>query len=192
MPGGFSGNAVYVRRFNSMNVNDGALRKRILIPLAGYFIIFLAASASSLLYLQQKLMDQQMLERRETVDRLLATVLDQQVDAIEPLIENVMMQTDLQAAWTGRDREALLERARPLFGQFKTRHEITHFYFIDPDRLCFLRVHDPGRHGDTINRFTAIEAQRVGKLAAGVELGPLGTLTLRVVAPWYVDQRIVG
>ena len=78
MPGGFPGNAAWVRRFNSMNVNDGALRKRILIPLVVYFIIFLAVSASSLLYLQQKLMDQQMLERRETVDRLLATVLDQQ------------------------------------------------------------------------------------------------------------------
>ncbi|MCC6933984.1 MAG: hypothetical protein IT292_12170 [Deltaproteobacteria bacterium] len=65
-------------------------------------------------------------------------------------------------------------------------------YFITPDRTCILRVHKPEKQGDIINRFTTLEAERTGKLAAGIEIGPLGTFTLRVVNPVYSKGMLVG
>jgi PAS domain S-box-containing protein len=45
-------------------------------------------------------------------------------------------------------------------------------------------VHQPDRFGDEIGRETLRQASETGELSRGIELGPLGTLTLRVVVPW--------
>ena len=71
-------------------------------------------------------------------------------------------------------------------------HQITHFYFHGLDRRTFLRVHKPEKHGDEIDRSTLAEAKRTGKKSAGIELGVLGTLTLRVVMPWYRNNQRIG
>jgi len=40
--------------------------------------------------------------------------------------------------------------------------------------------------------FTALEAERTGKLSSGIELGPFGTFTLRVVQPVYDNDTLIG
>ena len=79
-----------------------------------------------------------------------------------------------------------------LFESLHREHALTHLYFFDKNRVCLLRVHKPEKHGDLINRFTAIEAERTGKTASGIELGPLGTFTLRVVQPVFEGQTLLG
>jgi len=91
-----------------------------------------------------------------------------------------------------RDRETLHELAAPLFRRLQTQAEITHFYFSDPDRVNILRVHKPDTFGDVIDRLTTLEAQETGAPVQGIELGPLGTLTLRVVHPQIVDGECIG
>ncbi|MFQ5600053.1 MAG: response regulator, partial [Candidatus Krumholzibacteriia bacterium] len=87
---------------------------------------------------------------------------------------------------------ALLARARPILQQL-SRHRVTHFYFVDSSRECFLRVHRPDLHGDVIERFTTLQAERTGTLQAGLELGRYrGLLTLRVVKPWYEGGELIG
>jgi signal transduction histidine kinase len=65
-------------------------------------------------------------------------------------------------------------------------------YFVGPDRVTLLRVHQPGNRGDVIDRYTMREAQRTGALAGGLELGVLGVPTLRVVSPLRHEGRVVG
>lgn len=90
------------------------------------------------------------------------------------------------------DRERLLEEARPLFRGMRAEADISHFYFTGPDRVNILRVHKPDQYGDVIDRFTTVEAQRTGGPTQGVEIGPLGTLTMRVVYPQYRDGECIG
>ncbi|MEN8135819.1 MAG: cache domain-containing protein, partial [Thermodesulfobacteriota bacterium] len=68
----------------------------------------------------------------------------------------------------------------------------THFYFIEPDKTCFLRVHSPENFGDEITRFTLKKATDTSKISSGIELGSLGTFTLRVVFPWIVNGKLLG
>ncbi len=78
---------------------------------------------------------------------------------------------------------------------FKTLHRdlaLTHFYFFDTNRVCLLRVHKPEKRGDTIDRHTAIQAEHSGETASGIELGPLGTFTLRVVQPVFNGKTLLG
>lgn len=101
----------------------------------------------------------------------------------------------LHTALQRRDREALLRLAAPLHAELRRKFDVTHFYFSGPDRVNILRLHQPERHGDRIDRQTTLEAERTGATTYGVELGPLGTFTLRLVTPWYTagpDQHLIG
>ena len=52
-------------------------------------------------------------------------------------------------------------------------------------------MHDPNRYGDVIQRVTLDRATE-GGTSWGIELGPLGTFTLRLVHPWRIDGKLAG
>jgi diguanylate cyclase (GGDEF)-like protein len=109
---------------------------------------------------------------------------------LHSLGHDALLNTEL----TRRDRAALLQHANPHFEEFKRDFNITHFYFSGPGRVNLLRVHAPLWHGDIINLITTLQAEASGMMAYGVELGPLGTFTLRVVSPWYDEDthKLIG
>jgi hypothetical protein len=88
----------------------------------------------------------------------------------------------LRRAFVARDRAALQAAASPVFQHLRARGGITHLYFIEPDRTCFLRVHAPELHGDRIDRVTLALAERSGDGGAGKELGRTA-FALRAVRP---------
>ena len=118
--------------------------------------------------------------------------LDKDAETISALIDPIIADEDIRRAFAAGDRAQLLDLTETLFEENRQKYRVTHFYFHDPDRVNFLRVHAPNRNGDTINRFTALGAERTEKEFYGIELGPLGTFTLRVVRPWTVDGELIG
>jgi hypothetical protein len=82
--------------------------------------------------------------------------------------------------------------AGPIYEELKKDFQITHFYFMEPDRTCFLRVHQPAQRGDIIDRSTFLSAQKSGRDSWGIEFGPLGTFTLRYVRPWKANGELLG
>ncbi len=98
---------------------------------------------------------------------------------------------DLMAAFVARQRDKLADKASPVMSTLRDQG-FTHFYFIDPKLKVFFRAHQPERHGDTLKRATARKAQRTMQPASGIEMGVLGTLTLRVVAPLSIDGKPEG
>ena len=90
------------------------------------------------------------------------------------------------------DRQALLEASEPIYTTLNADYNVTHFYFHTLEKTCFLRIHQPGRFGDAIDRYTLASAARLDRPYYGLELGPLGTFTLRYVRPWRVDGKLIG
>ena len=107
-------------------------------------------------------------------------------------IDVVKKDYKLQQAWLSRDKDSLLQTAQAIYSEINTKYDITHFYFIGLDKVCYLRVHNPKRYGDYINRATMNGAVRKGESISGIELGPLGTLTLRTVTPWIINGALAG
>ena len=128
----------------------------------------------------------------EGVQELFEKQLESETELLSSILELVAKDEDLQKAWTAKDRDSLLAYSSPLLKEMGAKHRITHFYFHNPDRTNFLRIYDPVRFGDVINRFTLLEAVRTGQSSAGIEVGKLGTLTLRVVHPWRINGQING
>lgn len=89
------------------------------------------------------------------------------------------------------DRQKLASAVRDLFLANRARYGITHFYFIDKDGTCYLRVHKPEQFGDTIARETFQRARSTAATASGIELGKTA-FALRVVTPYLRDGRLLG
>jgi PAS domain S-box-containing protein len=119
-------------------------------------------------------------------------VLNRNAEMLAATMTGLQSNDALRDAFAARDKAALLRLTGPLFERLKTERRITHFYFIRPDHTVLLRVHMPQRADDVIDRFTLQEAERTQAISQGVELGVVGTFTLRVVTPWTVDGRLLG
>lgn len=131
-------------------------------------------------------------DRVAAAERLFRRGLEQDSALMDAALNALSNNQGLKTPFLRGDREALLKRAWPLFDDIRKNHNITHFYFSGPDRVNFLRVHQPNLHGDVIDRVSTLRAAAVKEAVRGIELGPLGTFTLRVVVPWYDGDRLIG
>jgi signal transduction histidine kinase len=126
-------------------------------------------------------------------ENILKKGIESETKYIKTIIEMAILQNkQLEKALINKDRISLKHIGEPIFKHLLSENEITHFYFTGVDRVNIIRLHKPDRFGDTINRYTTLKAEKTGKPAFGVELGPLGTLTLRVVYPWYSNDKLIG
>ena len=169
-----------------------SLRIRILIPLTLAIIFLLSAFAVSNYRYQQKYIINDVELKLKSLQNLWTVQLDSDAGMMGAALEVIIRDKELKTALKAKDRNALLARTQTLYDQLHSKHQITHFYFTGPDRVNILRVHQPGRYGDRIDRFTTLEAEKTGKPFYGIELGPLGTFTLRVVVPWYDGKQLLG
>ena len=168
------------------------LRKRVLVPAGSVLVGILVATVIGEYYLQQQHSTEQARERLANVKAAFQEGLDRDAETMAGLIAWIENDNRLQESWLARDRETLLRRVEPIFEKIRADHSVTHLYFHQPDRVNFLRVHNPPHHGDYIDRFTMDGAVRKEELVYGIELGPFGTFALRVVSPWRIDGVLVG
>ncbi|MDP1705585.1 MAG: EAL domain-containing protein [Sulfurimicrobium sp.] len=168
------------------------LKTVILLPLALVLAGLLGMFYSSLYQHEKESADQDFVSAMQAAQTYYQRSLDRHGEKLGAALEAIVRDETLQAALRAKDRGALLDRAGPLFERLRERYGVTHFYFEDANRVNVLRVHQPERHGDTINRYTTLTAEKSGEIASGVELGPIGTFTLRMVAPMRDEQGLVG
>ena len=168
------------------------LKNRILLPLALGMAVLLGAFILSFYLFQQKHVIDEVTSNLESLQELFVAQLDNDANMMSAALRMILREEQLKAGLRAKDRASLLRLTQPLFEELRAEHGITHFYFTGPDRVNILRVHTPKKHGDRINRFTTLEAEKTGKESYGIELGPLGTFTLRVVEPWYDGEALIG
>ena len=178
--------------YTAMDQTNHHLRKQIFIPLLFSLFIMLAASVASVYMIQRLHIINTIKSNVNGVEQLFPTLLEIESSQLSALLDVVEKDSTIQQAWLSRDKDSLLHAAQANYSEINARYDITHFYFIDLERVCYLRVHNPYRFGDTINRATMDTAFDKGVPASGIELGPLGTFTLRVVHPWFIEGVLVG
>lgn len=118
--------------------------------------------------------------------------IKQETNLLEGLMPIIKRDSTIKEAWLGQNRSGLYESTKDLFEYFRQRFNVTHFYFHKLNGINFLRVHAPERYGDNIKRFTMLRAQKQKRNADGTELGPFGSIALRLVSPWTIDGKLVG
>ncbi|MCK5036372.1 MAG: diguanylate cyclase, partial [Candidatus Sabulitectum sp.] len=164
------------------------LRVRFLAP-GILMLLFAVALLISMVHLHEsRAVDRDLIQLQTTASNLYKNGIVQNTRALQTIMDSLSTDQELAAALSGQDRPRLLQHLSPIFENFNQHYGITHFYLSNPERVNILRVHKPGKYGDTINRQTTLLAYQDGVDHYGVELGAMGILTLRYVKPWYEKQ----
>ena len=172
---------------------DGrTIRLKIIGPLVLVMLLLLSCFILGIYWLQQRHIDGKVRSRVEAVRNYFGEHIEEDARLLTGLIDLFREDTAIVSAWKSKDREALLGLTSSKFEHIRREYRVTHFYFHDVDKVCFLRVHNPSRHSDYIPRFTLAEAVQRQQPSYGIELGPLGTFALRVVCPWRINGEVAG
>ena len=137
----------------------------------------------------------QLLYRYETLaeqeNRLFGTILESDAEGLRRATAELSRHETLRALLAAGDRAGLLAEARPIFDELKSRHAITHMYFITTDGTVLLRVHKPEEYGDRLARATYLQAAATRDTASGLEMGK-NFFSLRCVTPILADGKLFG
>jgi PAS domain S-box-containing protein/putative nucleotidyltransferase with HDIG domain len=173
-------------------MKNASIKDRILIPLTLGLLALLVVFLVSLIWMERNNLQQRVTRQFKSAEHFFASQQENDAHLLSGILETVMNDRAIQRALKAGDRKALLSLTAPLFKKISSQHPVTHLYFSDNQRINLLRVHQPDRYGDRIDRQTTLRAEKSGEIAFGLELGPLGTLTLRVVAPMIIKGQRIG
>ena len=129
-----------------------------------------------------------------TGSQKLFTILEtREISKMTAVSEALITNPQVRDAFAARDRTRLLELTAPLYLSFK-KQGITNWMFHspEPDMTVFLRLHNPPKFGDRLNRFMDKEAVRTHAMVAGNELAKAG-FAVRILRPFYDSQgKVTG
>lgn len=168
------------------------LKHRILIPLMIAMSILLFSFAYTLQRFHRGYIVNNVMNNIQSVNDLFTMQIENDAYLMSAVLKVLSEDNQIKKALIQKDQTKLFNHTKSLFEELKQKYRITHFYFTGTDRINILRVHNPDRYGDKIERFTTLSAKKTGKLCYGIELGPLGTFTLRAVMPWYDGNKLIG
>jgi signal transduction histidine kinase len=177
---------------SSVGTQPRRVKAAFIWPFAIVLIFILGAFVATAYYLQVRVRDRALSERVAAVGKLVDQKLGKDTNLMQAVLRTMMGNPAIETAFASRDRVALLREAGPLFETLRADHRITHLYFNGPDLVNVLRAHSPQEYGDVIDRTTTTQARDQGVAVHGLELGPLGTLTLRLVMPWQRSNDVLG
>ncbi|MDP1610180.1 MAG: ATP-binding protein [Sulfuritalea sp.] len=168
------------------------VKARFITPLALVLIFIMGVFAAAILLVETRIHDDDIAERTMAVEKLFVEKLNKDTNLMTATMRAMMTNQAIERAFQRRDRAALSRQVGPLFANLRDNHRITHLYFTGPDLINLYRFHSPDEFGDEIDRVTALKSKERLDAVHGLELGPLGTLTLRLVIPWRRDGRVLG
>lgn len=136
--------------------------------------------------------DRDLAERSAAVARLFSQKIGKDADLMMATLHAMMSNKAMEAAFRDGDRQELVKQGGSLYRALREEHRVTHLYFTRPDLAVLYRFHSPEEFGDKIFRVTTQQAKTSQAAAHGLELGPIGTLTLRLVMPWKAGNTLLG
>ncbi len=116
----------------------------------------------------------------------LFTILEaRETSKMAAVSETLLMNPQVRDAFAAKDRDRLIELTAPLYPKLK-REGITNWMFhtSEPDMAVFLRLHNPKKFGDRLNRFMDKEVVRTHAMVVGNELAKAG-FAVRILRPFY-------
>ena len=172
-------------------IRPDSVRRRLLVPMLVVSVLVIAGYTTALYTVNKAYLTRSSESARSAAGRSLEEGLKQQSGNLRELAEAIALEPGLSAMLRSPDADRLYHAYADRLRQFAA-YEITHFYFHDPGGTNLVRIHFPDRRGDLIERHTLKSARQFRTAASGLELGPLGTFTLRVVHPVLDGDELLG
>jgi len=130
-------------------------------------------------------------ESVSAAQRLFTILEAREISKMTAVSETLTMNPEVRDALVAKDRNRLLELTAPLYPKLKSEG-ITNWMFHtpEPNMTVFLRLHNPAKFGDTLNRFFDQQVARTHAIVSGNELAKAG-FAVRIIRPFYDTQGTV-
>ncbi|WP_130471279.1 diguanylate cyclase domain-containing protein [Candidatus Magnetaquicoccus inordinatus] len=168
-----------------------SVRRPLLLPLFGSFLVLLLTFILSAQWLGQKIKIEIIQRDIKTISEQMDYELREQSAYFASQMVTIASSDSIRAHFLAEERELLLQETLPILKALQTNH-VTHLYFHRADKSNFLRVHQPDRFNDTLQRTLLDRAAQSGRFTFGNEVGGNGTLNLRAIMPWHHGDRLIG
>jgi len=168
------------------------IQRLLLMPLTVVLLALTVGLGALLVRQERNGLDQMSQKTLQDVTGALASSLEQQSQTLDAWGVVLLGGKDVSAALKDRDRQRLLACCRESFEVLKSKHKIYECAFVDPERVCMLRLQASDRFNDRVNWAALIEAERRKKPASGIELEPAGDIVLMSVFPVYDGGMLIG
>jgi len=166
--------------------------RRLLPPLALILVLLMCGSALLLWHQDVAGAGEKNLMLLGQISREFHIFLDQQGIGLSSTAEVIVADRILRKALLEGDPQELRRISEPFFKSMRGDSRLTRLGFLDRERVGLLRLHDPVRKGDLVDRFTVLKAERTRAGVSGLEVGRQGSLLLRVVYPIVVNGELIG
>ena len=168
------------------------VQKRLLIPIFSVmFILFVTFYVALFLLLHNQIESNQK-NLTQNIQTMLDYLIKDKIKLLSAIEKDLIENSDIKTLLIEKNRKELIRRYEGFYSYFKALHAVTHFYIHDAKGVNIVRLHQINRYGDAIKRYTLLEAKQHQSQSAGLELGPLGTFTLRVVQPIFKEHTLIG
>jgi HAMP domain-containing protein len=170
-----------------------SIRSKVLITLAACLLIGVGGTVALMHYSFAHNAEVVGAESVSGAQKLFTILEARETSKMTAVSEALIANPQVRDAFLARDRGRLLQLTEPLYSQFK-REGITNWMFhtAEPNMAVFLRLHNPAKFGDSLNRFFDQEVSRTHSLVKGNELAKAG-FAVRIIQPFPDSEgRIVG
>jgi methyl-accepting chemotaxis protein len=128
-----------------------------------------------------------------SAQKLFTILQAREISKMTAVSDTLVANPQIRDALASRDRTRLLELTAPLYAELKAQG-ITNWMFHtpEPDMRVLVRLHNPAKFGDQLNRFMDKEVTRTHAIVVGNELAKAG-FALRILRPVYgANGTLIG
>jgi HAMP domain-containing protein len=130
-------------------------------------------------------------ESVRNAQRLFGILEAREISKMAVVGDTLVLNPEVRDAFAAGDRDRLLTLTAPLYPKLEGITDWI-FHLPEPDMSVFLRLHEPARYGDRLNRFIDREVARTHSLVAGNELANAG-FDIRIIQPFPdAHGRLIG
>ncbi|HTW58226.1 MAG TPA: cache domain-containing protein [Terriglobales bacterium] len=161
-----------------------SIRTKVLVTLLGCLVVGVAGIVGLMRYSFER-NSQALAAESVTGAQKLFTILEaREISKMTAVSEMLATNPQVRDAFAARDRERLLELTAPLYPELK-REGITNWMFHtpEPNMVVFLRLHNPSKFGDALNRYIDKQVVSTHALVSGNELAKAG-FAVRILRPF--------
>jgi len=162
-----------------------SIRSKVLAALAGCLIVGVSGTLALMHYSFERNSQALAAESVNGAQKLFAILEARETSKMTAVSETLQTNAQVRDAFAAKDRARVMDLTAPLYADLK-REGITNWMFHtpEPDMAVFLRLHNPPKFGDHLNRFIDKEVVRTQALVAGNELAKAG-FAVRILTPFY-------
>jgi methyl-accepting chemotaxis protein len=170
-----------------------SIRTKVLAALLACLVIGVGGILAMMRYGFQRNSQALAAESVMSAQKLFTILQAREVSKMTAVGDTLVANPQIRDALASKDRARLLELTAPLYALLKAQG-ITNWMFHtpEPDMRVLLRLHNPAKFGDQLNRFMDKEVMRTHAIVVGNELAKAG-FALRILRPVYgVNGTIIG